>query len=333
MPRRKRESSVIVHKNILPIIDLSEDSNATTTIITEEALESHLLDNDNTQPNQEEYSPIDDEYSNDDDDDHSTTHSINKRKNRDTERDKDKQKITLQDVHKKVTEMYTDWKATGFGGQSENNTKWIEVSNIIFVNIGTRSTKQFLVSTISEKVKYPSEECLMEACYNALSNADNEEFQNKIKRGGWRRFYNKQIRPLVSTTERLSRQARSNIVQRIKDAIHDEFSDLTKPKTQNRQVTSDEEKKFKNSDITRECYMKLNKPVDVNDDPHYTFLNLIIDRVFTNPKTEKNSIAFGMAVALNYLDPSKGVNMVPSEVIERMNFFLERMQVSERESL
>ncbi|PKK59627.1 hypothetical protein RhiirC2_717781 [Rhizophagus irregularis] len=177
--------------------------------------------------------------------------------------------------------MYTDWKATGFGGQSENNTKWIE------------NTINQAISTISEKVKYPSEKCLMEAYYNALSNADNEEFQNKIKRG-----------------------VRSNIVQRIKDAIHNEFSDLTKPKTQNRQVTSDEEKKFKNSDITRECYMKLNKPVDVNDDPHYTFLNLIIDRVFTNPKTEKNSIAFGIAVALNYLDPSKGVNMVPIEVIE-----------------
>uniref|UniRef100_U9SMI0 Uncharacterized protein n=1 Tax=Rhizophagus irregularis (strain DAOM 181602 / DAOM 197198 / MUCL 43194) TaxID=747089 RepID=U9SMI0_RHIID len=289
MPHRKRESSVIVHKNILPIIDLSEDSNATTTIITEEALESHLLDNDNTQPNQEEYSPIDNEYFNDDDDDHNTTHSINKQKNRDTKRDKDKQKRTrtlsdmqnvqnqlvtiVQDVHKKATEMYTDWKATGFGGQSENNTKWIE------------DTINQAISTISEKAQ-----CL-------------------------------------------SRQARSNIVQRIKDAIHDKFSDLTKPKTQNRQVTSDEEKKFKNSDITRECYIKLNKPVDVNDNPHYTFLNLIINRVFTNPKTEKNSIAFGMAVVLNYLDPSKGVNIVPIEVIERMNFFLERMQVSERESL
>jgi hypothetical protein len=54
------------------------------------------------------------------------------------------------------------------------------------------------ISTTSEKVKYPSEECLMEACYNALSNADNEEFQNKIKCGGWKRFYNKQIRSLVS---------------------------------------------------------------------------------------------------------------------------------------
>ncbi|CAB5391220.1 unnamed protein product [Rhizophagus irregularis] len=192
--------------------------------------------------------------------------------------------------------MYTDWKATGFGSQSENNTKWIE------------NTINQAISTISEKVKYPSEKCLMEAYYNALSNADNEEFQNKIKRGGWRHFYNKQIHPLVII--------RSNIVQRIKDAIHNEFSDLTKPKTQNRQVTSDEEKKFKNSDITRECYIKLNKPVDVNDNPHYTFLNLIIDRVFTNPKTEKNSIAFGIAVALNYLDPSKGVNMVPIEVIE-----------------
>ncbi|RGB27853.1 hypothetical protein C1646_768525 [Rhizophagus diaphanus] len=127
----------------------------------QETLESHLLNNNNTQPNPEEYSPIDDEYSNDDDDDHSMTHSINKRKNRDTERDKDKQKRThkldllvVQDVYKKVTEMYTDWKATGFEGQSENNTKWIE-------NVS-----------------------LMEACYNALSNTDNEEFQNKIKRGG-----------------------------------------------------------------------------------------------------------------------------------------------------
>ncbi|RGB29282.1 hypothetical protein C1646_766764 [Rhizophagus diaphanus] len=145
MPCRKCESSVIVHKNILPIIDLSEDSNTTTTIITEKALESHLLDNNNSQPNPEEYSPIDDEYSNDDNDDH------------------------IQDIHKKVIKMYTDWKATGFGGQSENNTKWIE------------DTINQAISTISEKVKYPSEECHMEACYNALSNADNEEFQNKIK--------------------------------------------------------------------------------------------------------------------------------------------------------
>jgi hypothetical protein len=62
--------------------------------------------------------------------------------------------------------------------------------------------------------------------------------------------------------------------------------------------------------------MKLNKPVDTNDNPRYTYLNLIIDRVFTNLNTEKNSIAFGMAVVLNYLDPSKGINMVPSEVVE-----------------
>jgi hypothetical protein len=40
-----------------------------------------------------------------------------------------------------------------------------------------------------------------------------------------------------------------------------------------------------------------------------------------------------MAVALNYLDPSKGINMVASEVIEQMNNFLEKMQVSDLEEL
>jgi len=80
--------------------------------------------------------------------------------------------------------------------------------------------------------------------------------------------------------------------------------------------------------------MKLNKAVDPNDDPTYTtYLNLIIDYVFTKPNTEKNYIAFGMAVALNYLDPSKGGNMVLSEVVERMNIFLEKMQVEDREEL
>jgi hypothetical protein len=63
IPRKKRESSVMVHKNILPIINISEDSSATTTITTGEASERHLLDNDNILPNLEEYSPIDDEYS------------------------------------------------------------------------------------------------------------------------------------------------------------------------------------------------------------------------------------------------------------------------------
>ena len=35
----------------------------------------------------------------------------------------------LQDVQKKVNEMYIDWKATGFGSSYiEKDTKWIEVS-------------------------------------------------------------------------------------------------------------------------------------------------------------------------------------------------------------
>lgn len=35
----------------------------------------------------------------------------------------------LQDVQKKVNEMYIDWKATGFGGTHVgNDMKWIDVS-------------------------------------------------------------------------------------------------------------------------------------------------------------------------------------------------------------
>lgn len=120
-------------------------------------------------------------------------------------------------------------------------------------------------------------------------------------------------------------------MQRVKDAIHDEFTDLSKPKTENRQVTRKEERKFKDDEITRECYMKLNKPVDLNNDPSYTYLNLIIDNVFPDSNTEKNSIAFAMATALNYLDPSKGIKLVQSEVVDRMNSFLEIMEVVDRE--
>ena len=122
-------------------------------------------------------------------------------------------------------------------------------------------------------------------------------------------------------------------MQRVKDAIHDKFTDLVKPKTENRQVTRKEERKFKDADITRECYVKLNRSIDSNNDPSYTYLNLIIDNVFPDSNTEKNSIAFGMAVALNYLDPSKGIKLVQSEVVERMNRFLEMMQVTDREEL
>jgi hypothetical protein len=106
-----------------------------------------------------------------------------------------------------------------------------------------------------------------------------------------------------------------------------------KLKAENRQVTHDEERKFKNSEVTRECYKKLNQPIDPSNDLQYTYLNSIIDRVFTNQNTEKNLIAFRMAVALSYLDPTKGINMVPSEIVGRMNYFLEKMQVDEREEL
>ena len=71
-------------------------------------------------------------------------------------------------------------------------------------------------------------------------------------------------------------------MQCIKEAIHVEFAELTKPKAENHQVTRDEERKFKNSEVTRDCYRKLNQPVDPDNDLQYTYLNSIIDRVFTN---------------------------------------------------
>ena len=40
----------------------------------------------------------------------------------------------------------------------------------------------------------------MEVCYDALMNANKEEFQNKIKTGRWKRFFNKHIRSQVSIT-------------------------------------------------------------------------------------------------------------------------------------
>jgi hypothetical protein len=42
--------------------------------------------------------------------------------------------VMVQDMHKKINEMHTDWKSTGFGNHTENDTKWLEVS-IIFITI------------------------------------------------------------------------------------------------------------------------------------------------------------------------------------------------------
>ncbi|GES83121.1 hypothetical protein GLOIN_2v1789101 [Rhizophagus clarus] len=119
MACKKCGSSVITHKNILPIIDLSKDSNAissTSAITTGEALERHLLDNDDTLPNLEDYTPNDDEYSNDDDhdddDDDNMIHLNNKRKIKDTEKEKDIQKrirhtSTLSDIQNLQNQLIT----------------------------------------------------------------------------------------------------------------------------------------------------------------------------------------------------------------------------------
>ncbi|CAB5193393.1 unnamed protein product [Rhizophagus irregularis] len=150
----------------------------------------------------------------------------------------------------------------------------------------TKYTISQAIYTMTERSKYPSDERLMQVCYNALLNANGKEFQNKMKNIGWRRFFHKNVCSL-----------------RVKNAIHDEFTDLVKPKTEN-----------------------LRKPVDSNNSS-YTYLNLIIDNAFPDFNTEKNSIAFGMVVALNYLDPSKGIKLVQSEVVKWMDYFLEKIKV------
>ncbi|CAG8702587.1 17945_t:CDS:2, partial [Gigaspora rosea] len=297
---RKRGSSVSVSKSTrhtLLEINLEEQNQQTVQNVIVEA-RSNSFDDNYSIPDPEAHLPSDDDYLSDNDfasENEVATHFKHKRKN---------DKVLLQQfeickksnfkwlprfmICKRIDAMYTDWKSVDFSGDIGKDNKWIENA------IGQ------LIYCIIEKVKYQNDEHIMEVCYDSLLDMYEEAFQNKIKNNGWQRFFNKHA-------QRFARQALSNIVQRIKDTIHSEFSDLTKPKTKNQQ------------------------PVDINDVPHYTYLNLIIDCVFTDPATEKNSIAFGMAVALNYLDPTKGVNMVLNEVVERMNYFLEKMQVNERE--
>ncbi|RGB25071.1 hypothetical protein C1646_772239 [Rhizophagus diaphanus] len=171
-----------------------------------------------------------------------------------------------------------------FSSNVENDMKWIEdiINQVIYIT--------------AKKVKYPSDEFIMQISYDALINAENDNFNKKMKNGSsWKRFFNKHIRKIA---QRFCQQACSNIVQHIKDAVHAEFMDLKKPKTKNHQIICEAEKKFKDSKIT-----------------------------------QKNSIAFSMTVTLNYLDPLKGINIVPSEVIERMNNFLEKMNVINCEKL
>ena len=39
----------------------------------------------------------------------------------------------VQDIQKNVNEMHTDWKATGgFSSHAINDTKWIEVSSVLY---------------------------------------------------------------------------------------------------------------------------------------------------------------------------------------------------------
>ena len=122
MPCKKCESSAIVYKNILPIIDLSEGSNKTTDITlnssTKETLERHL-DNNDTLLNLKDYS-LNNEYFNNEDDD-STIQFNNKWKNNDIKKETDLQKkirmfidhLLLLLYFSKLTTLYRSTIKTG----------------------------------------------------------------------------------------------------------------------------------------------------------------------------------------------------------------------------
>ncbi|PKY57181.1 hypothetical protein RhiirA4_428787, partial [Rhizophagus irregularis] len=70
-----------------------------------------------------------------------------------------------------------------------------------------------VIYTTAEKVKYPSDEYIMQICYDTLINAGNDNFNKKMKNGGsWKRFFNKHIHKIA---QRFCRQACSNIVQHV----------------------------------------------------------------------------------------------------------------------
>ncbi|CAG8698092.1 12125_t:CDS:2 [Gigaspora margarita] len=129
---------------------------------------------------------------------------------------------------------------------------------------------------IIKKTKYPNDELLMKVCYEALVAMKGDEFKNKIKYISLLNMFIKQLRDFADKQEVIL---------------------------------------FKKSKIQfiPKYYLKLNKQFD-DSDLNYTYLDLIIDCIFPDLKTEKNSIVFGIAVALNYLDLSKEVNIVPSKV-------------------
>ncbi|CAB4401547.1 unnamed protein product [Rhizophagus irregularis] len=81
--------------------------------------------------------------------------------------------MIIQAMQKNVNEIYFDWKSTGgFNSHAENDMKWMEdaISQAIY--------------TLSEKVKYPNDERIMQVCYDALANIGNEDFLNVIKHSG-----------------------------------------------------------------------------------------------------------------------------------------------------
>jgi len=102
MARKKRESSAKVHKNILPVIDLSEDSSSAPSNpanITGETPERNLLnDDDNTLSDLNDYSN-NNHFNNDNDEDNDNIgHFNNKRKDKNTEKEKD--------AHKKIRKFF-----------------------------------------------------------------------------------------------------------------------------------------------------------------------------------------------------------------------------------
>ncbi|KAF0537231.1 hypothetical protein F8M41_008645 [Gigaspora margarita] len=185
---------------------IGSDMRPAKNVVTESNLD---MFDDNVLPNPES---SDNEDLNDDISENETDHSNLKRKDNKNANDDDTnmqkrirysstiksiqevqlQMVTvIQDIHKKLDEMYSDWKAVGFGSNIKIDKKWIEdaISQVIY--------------GVIEKTKFPNDELLMKVCYEALVAMKGDEFINKIKYSGWKHFFAKYVRQTASTNKKI----------------------------------------------------------------------------------------------------------------------------------
>ncbi|PKY61204.1 hypothetical protein RhiirA4_485856 [Rhizophagus irregularis] len=104
--------------------------------------------------------------SSDDEDLNDETDLRSHKQKKDTEEDDNNKKKTR--ILSTITNLHSMQKQISV----ENDMKWIEdvINQVIY--------------TTAEKVKYPSDKFIMQICYDALINAENDNFNKKMKNGG-----------------------------------------------------------------------------------------------------------------------------------------------------